>query len=509
MTVAPLGHPKQPLRHVESLWVNERADIIAAEFSLASRPSRVQEFEILLNEAYHALRCGGILIVPLPCGHHDDITLHADISTATMARWEPHIVQGALCLERAPHDVQIIPSQTKKAFVYNCYFDTGGGGERSTLDFAAALDELGYEVSLVSTRRNNATLDSLRSSFGVDERFNWAMRTFSSEKAMAQAVRDEQVDVFVNHTFSSYLPNPAPIGIYVVMFPLPTLPSNIQALLSYSTLCCISEFTEQYVKTFWYDKLKTEIIYPPISSAHQKGDVGTFSTKERIVLQIGRFNVEGHSKCQLEAIETFCQLRRDNILGAEWKLRVVGRVNSGLHNERYIERCRDAIQGADVELLTNASLAAIRDLYRRAACLWQFTGFGLDYGAAPQYCEHLGLVAMDCFSYGTVPIIYQRGGMVPLIRHGENGFTFGTVSELKEIMEVIANSFGRIEHRTWYEQSKASADRLSFTEYRDAIGASLWRIGRDTASLDSLPKSLYSSYTLQESPYERRANASA
>ena len=523
----PLGPVDQPMKHLEKVWKSQRGKLIGCEPIFSSSSGENLELrgesgsiEKLLTQSFYCLRSGGVLILPLDSAQqarrsashaikagfevsflrcYREETVGQERENEPKFRWRLQHEEPIETLQESYHagERQVLfllasrperlkpglKAKKRKAFVYNCYLDTGGGGERSSLDFAAALDDIGYEVSLVSTRPININLESLKSSFGVDERFDWAIRYFETQEDLSRAVKKEGVEVFVNHTYSSFMSNPAAIGVYVAMFPTPTLPDNIKALLTYDVICCISEFTQEYVSRFWYDKLPCEVIYPPISQVHQDGELGSFENKQRLVIQIGRFNTEGHSKCQLEAIETFVRLRKENILGSSWKMKVLGRVNSGANNERYIEDCRNAIENTDVEIITNGSLEVIRDLYRKACCLWQYTGYGLDYGEAPQFCEHLGLVAMDCFSYGTIPIIYHRGGMVPLINHGENGFSFGSQQELMETMSQISTQFGSDFHRRIYQNSKDSTKLLCFSEYRDSVQSMLWRIGRDKKTL--------------------------
>ena len=366
----------------------------------------------------------------------------------------------------------------RTAYVYSNYLDTSGGGERSTLDFCMALDNLGFEVTLVTARRCKVSLKQLQENFGIPEKYSWKLKQFDSELHLGEEIKQKNVYLFVNHTFESYLANYAKVGLYLVMFPLPTLPPHIANLLTYDQICCISKFSQTYTKQHWYEDLPTDILYPPISNTHLKADKFPLHKKERLILQIGRFNVAGHSKKQLEAIKCFRQLKETKVLGSAWKMVVVGRVNSGAKNEEYVELCHEAARGAGVEIITNVSLETLQNLYQKAACLWQFTGFGLDFGDIPQHCEHLGLVAMDCFAYGVIPMIYQRSGMVPLVEYGRNGFSFGSYEELGDIMRAFAAGFGGPLHQRLTLGTQSSVAQLSFKEYQRNIEIILERFER-------------------------------
>jgi glycosyltransferase involved in cell wall biosynthesis len=325
-----------------------------------------------------------------------------------------------------------------KAFVLNNYFSTAGGGERSTLDYAVALDRLGFEVTLVSTTPQDLTVAEIVRPFIDGVAPDWRFEVFANEDALKRAISDRDVEVFINHSYGSFIENRAQLGIYVVMFPHQVPQAALDNLKSSNRLCTISPFAELYVESMWGREQKSTVLVPPISDAHAGSSRPSVTDKQKRILVIGRFNVLSHNKNQLLAIEAFAQMKRTKILDDEWELLLVGNVNSSPENLAYLESCQKAGAGLPVSIRANASLEELLGLYQSATCLWQFTGYGLPFGESPQRCEHLGLVVMDCLAHGVIPLVFERSGAAMLIQEGVAGWVFGSIEQLSAQMRLVA-----------------------------------------------------------------------
>lgn len=362
---------------------------------------------------------------------------------------------------------------SKTALIYNNYFPTAGGGERSALDVALALDQLGFDIVLATAQIINANLDEIVKPFGVQGYQNWKFLEFESEDQLANWVQEADCELFVNHTFGSSMYNPARYGVYVAMFPHFVSEVQRAQLHSYDFVACNSAFTENYVKMRWGSELQTQVLVPPISTKGVPQLPQSVAQKEKLIIVVGRFNVNGHNKKQLDAIQAFIRLRDAQVLDGSWKMVVTGHVNESPENEAYLAQCRATAAHYNIEIIPNIAFAALQALYFRASCLWQFTGFGLPFGEKPEHCEHLGLVALDCFIYGVIPIVYQRSGVSLLMRHGIEGYSFGTQTELGEIMTVVDDSLQSDFHEFIFNNLKQQATSFSFEFFRDSFGAQL------------------------------------
>jgi glycosyltransferase involved in cell wall biosynthesis len=365
----------------------------------------------------------------------------------------------------------------KKALVYNRFLNTAGGGERLTLDWCLALSQLGYHITLVTASTFQGSIQDLCDVFGIQGASSWHLKILNEEAEIADFCRAHSFDLFVNGTFCSLMPNPAPCGIYSLMFPQHLDQLGRDRLLTYQRIICISDFSEIYVRHWWGEDLPVRTLPPPISDSHMKATGISFEGKEKIILNVGRFNIHGHCKRQLEAIRCFQEMLFREIIDDGWQLFCVGNLNNSPENVEYVETCRREA-GANVCIETDVSFSRLQGLYRRAAALWQFTGSHLKSGETPQYCEHLGLVAMDSMCYGTIPMVYQRSGVAFVINHATSGFIFETTDELARIMAVFDRAFGSKEHNAMFEASRASAAELGFESFKSRLSAHVWEISR-------------------------------
>lgn len=357
---------------------------------------------------------------------------------------------------------------SKTAAIYNLYLNTAGGGERATLDLCLALERIGYEITLLSSPSFTKSIEDLCEIFGLAPTTKWTLKIINSENEVRAFCKTKNFDLFVNFTFCSSLENQALNGIYCVMFPQMIDKAESERLKTYNHILCISEFSNIYIEKYWGDEFAVNVLPPPISSSHMNSKEIHFNEKEKLILTVGRFNVDGHCKCQFEAIQTFNRLKLNKIIGDEWRFILVGNLNPGKENLQYFESCKDEA-GPGVSLQQNVSFETLQELYTRASVLWQFTGVTLRNGSIPQHCEHLGLVSMDAMRYGTLPVMYQRSGAAYIINHAETGFAFDTYSELYHIMHTLDSLFGSSTHEYMFNKAIEASKDFGFEHYAESI----------------------------------------
>jgi len=410
-----------------------------------------------------------------------DITPTTELSSIVSLLVERKYEARIFTIDRnllAPRFFEQFAYQRPKAYVHNNYFSTAGGGERSTLDYAFALDRLGFEVSLVSTNPQDLTLAEIISPFFDGETPSWKVEVFDNDRALSRALAERHVEVFVNHSYGSFVENRARVGIYAVMFPHEVERRTLQKLDGYQRLCTISPFTQAHVALLWGRVHQTTVLVPPISDSHIRCGFGSLKEKQKKILVIGRFNVLSHNKNQLMAVQSFVEMKKNGSLDPEWELVLVGNVNSTPENIEYVDACREAATGFPVSIRTNVALEELLQLYRSATCLWQFTGYGLSFGESPQRCEHLGLVAMDCFVHGVIPLVYERSGAALLIDEGITGWAFNSKEDLASQMQLIEQEWQRDSHAEMVRQLNSHAelfDTQAFTAGLKRILVEEWR----------------------------------
>jgi L-malate glycosyltransferase len=253
----------------------------------------------------------------------------------------------------------------------------------------------------------------------------------------------EGYDLFVNCTH--WLPCfcHARRGVLLILFPIyvrPQQSSEIQGLplwkrlrhqtyyewewrrrlSTYQRRCAISEFTREWTKRRWW--LDTEITYPPV-------DVDAApAVKRPMILSVGRFSTMVHTKKQLEMMGVFRELTTD-LPG--WSYASVGGLNSRAENHEFFERVRSAALGYPALVEANVNRARVKELCGQAKIFWHATGLGEDPESHPELSEHFGIATVEAMAAGCVPVVINRGGQSDIVRHGETGFLWNTVDELK------------------------------------------------------------------------------
>lgn len=340
--------------------------------------------------------------------------------------------------------------------IYNRYFNTFGGGERSALSVGLFFESIGCRVLLASLSIFNHT--ELLNFFGFTKETTWENLIFNSETEIESYVKEKDISVFVNHTYGSFIANRAPIGIYLVMFPHRAGARETAKLKTYTHIISISSFSDMYVESYWKMRSRRHVLVPPISYLPDF----TATNKEKLIINIGRFAVGGHLKNQHLAISTFKELNLPH-----WKLFVAGHVGKSRENIAYFNKCKREAEGANIEVLSSIDHPTLVDLYKRASLLWQLTGCQTIGDSSPELCEHLGLVALDCFTYGVVPIVFYKGGVASIIRKGENGFLFANLKQLKEKTLTYVTNWESKFRTDLTKNSLATAKFYSFEKYKE------------------------------------------
>ncbi|MBS4011096.1 MAG: glycosyltransferase, partial [Roseovarius sp.] len=295
--------------------------------------------------------------------------------------------------------------------VYNSYWSTAGGGELHALNVAKALSRFGI-VDLVA--ESDFDLPKLAVRFDLPaERFRKVLLANLGEADTAA------YDVFVNSTFASNLASKARRSYYIVSFPHQWATKEV---LSAYTFLPNSLFTNHWCRAFWGDCVMTKLLYPLVRPVC---DSVHLDKKCKVILNVGRFFPDGHSKMQHEMVETFRQLVHKYPEFSDWTLVCAG----GLDNSRaecvdYFKAIAAAAEDINIKLLPNATRSELDELYAKAALYWHATGFGKDASLTPDEFEHFGISTVEAMSAGCIPIVIHGAGQSEIVNDDAFGSTF-------------------------------------------------------------------------------------
>jgi len=200
-------------------------------------------------------------------------------------------------------------------------------------------------------------------------------------------------------------------------------PRNFAYLDTYDAVLGVSQYTVDWIGRFWQHE--AEVLYPPI----QVDRFPVAPTRARAIVAAGRFFApgEGHSKRQLDLVQTFGKIVRSGLLEG-WTLHLVGGCEP--RQRAYLDEVRAAAAGLPVEIHANAPRQLVEELMSTAAIQWSATGFGEDDTKAPWNSEHFGMTTVEAMAGGCVPIVIDKAGQREIVRDGVDGFRWLTLDQL-------------------------------------------------------------------------------
>jgi glycosyltransferase involved in cell wall biosynthesis len=102
----------------------------------------------------------------------------------------------------------------------------------------------------------------------------------------------------------------------------------------------------------------------------------------------------------------------------------------------------------------NLDRATMRALFERARIFWHATGLNDDTDARPELAEHFGIATAEAMAAGCVPVVIDKGGQREIVAHGETGFLWDTLDELKMYTERLVK-----DEALWRRMSAAARAR--------------------------------------------------
>jgi glycosyltransferase involved in cell wall biosynthesis len=215
-------------------------------------------------------------------------------------------------------------------------------------------------------------------------------------------------------------------------------------LATYRHVFAISEFARVWTRRRW--GIDASVIHPPVDIDFTSGP------KDDLILSVGRFSTMAHTKKQMEMMRTFRDSRYDAL--RSWTYACVGGLNDREENRDYFERVREAGRGCSTLVQANPGRTDLRQLFSRAKVFWHATGLDDDTDVHPELAEHFGIATVEAMAAGAVPVVINKGGQPEIVRHGQNGFVWNTLDELKRYTHLLAE-----DRSLWNRMSAAARQR--------------------------------------------------
>ncbi len=322
----------------------------------------------------------------------------------------------------------------KKALIVSPYLDHLGGGERYILSTAQVLESLGYQIYFGWD--NLSEINQLSSMLGI-------------------SLQNPQLDIEVSGLYASRNPLSMYLATrkYDVVFYLSdgslpllggrrnlvhmqvpfhgvggtSLKNQLKKLFIHKVVVN-SRFTKQVIdKEFGIDSL---VLYPPVTS------IGEGSSKQNIILSVGRFDPSLNAKHQDVLVEAFKQLS-PSLPG--WKLVLAG----GSSSDDWIAQLQKKAEGFPIEILTNVPHEDLIKLYQSASIYWHAAGYQIDELKNPELTEHFGISTVEAISAGCIPLVVPYGGQREIVT--DSLYHWTNTDELVAKTKEIASSSPKID----------------------------------------------------------------
>lgn len=202
-----------------------------------------------------------------------------------------------------------------------------------------------------------------------------------------------------------------------------------KSLASYDAIWTISEYSRKWLDKYWGKDCS--VLYPCV-------DTSVFgpARKTRMILSVGRFFVGFHNKQHLVMIRAFKEMRKAGL--ESWELHLAGGVAAGAAHERYLDEVLRAAEGQPIRVHRGVESEALRRLYAASSIYWHAAGFDQDAEREPEKLEHFGISTLEAMASGSVPVVFDGGGLQEIVEHGRNGYLWARLDELKRLTEELA-----------------------------------------------------------------------
>jgi len=332
-----------------------------------------------------------------------------------------------------------------KAAIFNPYLDSLGGGERYTLAVARALADKDYKVHV--QWEDASIADKLKERFGI---------SLDGIEFIKDIKRGDSYDVCFWVSDGSIPLLRARCNLLHFQVPFTQVDGktliNRMKLIRINKVVANSHFTKRFIDREY--GVKCEVVYPPVDTESFMPKV-----KKNMILFVGRFSQLVQSKNQDVLVKAFKKFTKEGY--GDWKMVLAGGVEVGVGD--YIKKLKRTVGLYNVEIEESPSFSTIKNLFGQAKLFWTASGYGVDEEKEPHKAEHFGISVVEAMSAGAVPLAYNAGGHVEIIKNEKDGFLWENINQLVRLSLKLAGDRKTLAEIS--DNSMRSSENFSYEKF--------------------------------------------
>jgi glycosyltransferase involved in cell wall biosynthesis len=312
-----------------------------------------------------------------------------------------------------------------KIALYSPYLPKhAGGGEKYLFDCAKVLVEEGHDVSIAIS--NNEELLNEEAEAIIRAKYenflNYSLKKikficsplFTKANFFKKLFWTAQFDVLYYQTDGSLFFSLAKKNILHIQIPLKLDKSSLLEkikLMNWSIKNTNSQFTKTYIEKFWQTKINY-IHQPYVNTQEFASATSNRQEKEKIILSVGRFFCQLHSKRQDVLVDFFKSLvELDTKALQGWKLVLLGHKE----DETFAKKVEKMAYKLNIKILYEADRQTLIKYYQKASIYWHAAGFEINEEKYPEKVEHFGIATLEAMAAQVVPIVINKGGQKEIL----------------------------------------------------------------------------------------------
>jgi glycosyltransferase involved in cell wall biosynthesis len=293
-----------------------------------------------------------------------------------------------------------------------------GGGEKYLFDVAMVLAEK-HEVFIAIPQLDVEQENAIRLRY---ERFlQKSLKTISfipsplgtGASFTSKWLWTKQFDVLYYATDGSLFFSGAKKNILHIQLPLQLNKTSLMEklkLANWQIKNTNSEFTKQVVEKSWQTHI--DVVHHPKIDVDEIKAAAQHIKKEKVIVSVGRFFRQLHSKRQDVMVNIFHQLLEKLPTQTKgWKLVLIG----GVEDQEYLAEVKRLAGKAPIEIYTDLDREQLVEWYGKASIYWHAAGYGIDEKTHPEKLEHFGISTVEAMAAGCAPLVYGKGGQVEIM----------------------------------------------------------------------------------------------